>query len=141
MTAPRGRGRCGRERQQHQRFRKSGDAPRVVGLENLQAMDGHRTHVLIAVEPPLFGSALAAVLRGWPLDVTLWAGGPPGGPCDIALVTGSPPDGVEAAVLVSLPDLESGGSTALVSSGGEWMSVEIHQLDDVLGMVRDLSAA
>lgn len=104
-------------------------------------MDGHRTQVLIAVDPPLFGSALAAVLRGWPLDVTLWSGGPPGGPCDIALVTGSPPDGVEAAVLVSLPDLENGGSTALVSSGGEWMSVEIHQLDDVLGMVRDLSAA
>jgi hypothetical protein len=99
-----------------------------------------RTQVLIAVDPPLFGTALAAVVRSWPLGVVVWADGGEEIDCDVAVVTGALPVGVAARSVLTLPDLETGSPVGVLKVDGTWSSVELVGIDDVFGVIRSAVA-
>jgi hypothetical protein len=100
-----------------------------------------RMRVVIAVEPKLFGEALARALQREDVDVIDLTDSPPAGlpplerRFDVALTSGSLPGDLDVHVVIELPETPGKPGTGTVRRAGDAEDVELEDLDALIELV------
>jgi hypothetical protein len=104
----------------------------------LDAVTDVRPRLGLAVEPAMFGQALASALQEVDVDDVVHLDSLPAGRAqefDAVVATVGLPEGVRAPVVIRLPHDSGGRGRAVVEAGGERAEVEIDRLTALLGVL------
>ena len=104
----------------------------------LDAVTDVRPRLGLAVEPAMFGQALASALQEVDVDDVVYLDTVCGGRTqefDAVVATVALPDGVRSPVVIRLPRDSGGKGPAVVEAGGERAEVEIDRLTSLLGVL------